>query len=320
MSKIGANTPGHLSFDQKLGLAKALWPIGDRVHELADAMKAHGFSAFVPYGEWIESFARDPQELESHRQYQRAWAKYSLGLALLEVDSDLYRDLGAPPPLRKRPAATREWDDYEHQLLLLSDEEIHWHIEDDPCRARIQNDAEWAASGRLNDERNGRLRAETVAHATELSKRYSMLMMIVRDRIAFSKAALNRELEPLGFRWDRRRSTFIAPVLSKRVAARWDLCFELIPDRIFGDAGSGFFDSRLSLRPNRDRATFDPSRHLRIPYLSVPGAFGVYSHFRSIAELDNIIQARTCLYSLMAPELEARLRDYLDGLPPRPAA
>jgi hypothetical protein len=303
-----------LTFEQKLAIIRALWPLGDRVWEFLDAMKGDGFAAFVPREQWIQSFAEGSKEIEGHHEFVREWAKYAFGLGLAPLGFGEYREHGFPSGLQrlreirdKRNDGVPEAELHQHFDQL----ECSWRTEIDVCRRRMRQSGHPPGTNAVQAKERAAIAAEASVHATRLSRGYAMWTMVLRDRIAFSKRMLRGVLAPLGFRVDRNRSTFIAPVFAKAITPDWDLCFELVPDGIFFDAVSGTFDCRLSLRAGRDLGSFDPDLHLEIRYFAILDALHVYSGFTSIGELETVILARAFLYKLMAPGLEGILKAHL---------
>jgi hypothetical protein len=65
--------------NERLNILRSLVHLGGKAHELANELRAAGFCAFVPYQRFIDSFARDAAELETHKACVIESARWYMG-------------------------------------------------------------------------------------------------------------------------------------------------------------------------------------------------------------------------------------------------
>lgn len=312
-----------LSFEQANAICRRFVPIGDNLFTYIERLKEANFSAFVPYHEFLDSFASCPEDLRVHRRYQIELAKLRLG---------------RPHPMRRSSATWRQvfFSPFIQHLREERDRangvpetelsrrypwgEAAWRREIDPCeRNKVYasvNDEEFyeARWNAMLEERRQRLVAEVPIHATGLAKDYNLSK---KGRYSFFTAAMKRDAAKLGFHYDAGKSYPDFPVFSKPINDDWDLCWAIEePEFFFMDPMSGSFDPYLELRHKKLSGSIGKAKvgdFLHIEYNHIVIGFGnAYWQFYDLDELETVVRAHLFFYSLIAPIIETVLQDGLD--------
>lgn len=318
-----AGTGTDLAIEQKAEIFRELYPLGDRIYEFMDKMQEQGFSVFLPRERFLESLARNSEELADHRLYVRELAKWMLALETANADrTDEFRRLCYPQGLMLLEEKRDKLNGVPYaDLQQVFPGDYFWRMEADPCERHESFMASHDSARHLSLDRawrdeTARIFADEVKrHSTALSRRYAMWSWAIRDRLAFCRKLMKQELTRLGFQYDRARSSYVEPVYSKDLIGDWQLCFDIERgDRLFGDIGSGSIMLRFALRHREDCGDLSSGKALVINYSNLCKCPSGYFAFRSISELETIMRAYFCLYSLMGPEIEAILARVLSSV------
>jgi hypothetical protein len=312
MQKETAANP-KISFDQANMLCHEFLPIGEALFDYMDALQRAGFSAFMPHNELVQSFCGAEEECDIHRQCLIESAKCLLGRPFPFSVSQAEEQLLYRSPLIQRLSRERDFENGVPVSLLPSRYPGQvFRIEVDPCRRRMAYsrindkqafDARWDAAQK---DQSRRLESETAHHATDLGGDYAFY---IEQRYAFYTAVMKRDAAALGFEFDRLKSRSCFPVFSKPINEEWDICWALEePKTFYPSSVAGRFAPYLEIRSrnlfgkieNEKAGEFLFIRHHRI----IPGFFSAYGKFFKLEELETMIKAHLCLYSLMAPFIE----------------
>src|ERR1700734_2365230 len=71
-----------ITFDQQNAICHNLIAAGDHIADYEASLKQTGFTAFFPRQKFVEAFAANDKELDTHRRYIIAEAKWFLGRPL----------------------------------------------------------------------------------------------------------------------------------------------------------------------------------------------------------------------------------------------
>jgi hypothetical protein len=324
MQKESAVHP-KLSLDQANTLCREFLPIGEAVFDYVDRLQRAGFSAFVPHHDFIQSFCSSEEESDIHKRCLIESAKNLLGrpwpwsLSVGPAEKQLLYQ----SPFIQRLSQERDTENGfpVSELPNRCPEQI-WRIEIDPCQRRkafnkindrLAFDARWAA---VQKEQRRRLESEAEHHATGLASNYKFHM---QQRYAFFTAVMKKDAAALGFEFDHLKSRSYFPVFSKPISEEWDICWVLEEPKSFCfNFVSGRFTPYLEIRSRNLIGSFEKRkvgeflfiRH----YMIVPGFFNAYGKFFKLEELETMIKAHLCLYSLMAPIIEMSAKRTLGGV------
>lgn len=293
--------PHQFSAMQVQQISNGLLAVAERTHALADALRQAGFSAFAPYQEFMESFATSSLERDVHRAYLQERAKGMLSIADARYTSPLMerlREGAAASYLRNDPAT--EWiarlhvDPCEQNALLL----------------KVRNGHEYERRERtMLERRASQLSIETARHSTGMATGFPAGMLLKPMRFNFAARVLERESAPLGFQRVRSRVAKTGVVVSKPVAAGWDLDWSIAsPDLFYFSTRDGSLTLNLKLRA-RGVAKADnkdvPGAVFEVKYPALVYGFSTaYMPFRDLDSLETILKAHVQLYRLVAGDLE----------------
>ena len=322
MAKHENSSRPKLSADQVFMVCREFIPVGDLAYHYAEQLRVSGFDAFQPYEDFFRSFAKTPDEFDLHRQIRIERAKILLGNPwpplnwLPEYRRPLFKS-----PLLEELRAKRDVENGVPETELAKrypGGESLWRSEIDPCGRhsaylevthREVYDARWAAAV---EAMKLQVQKETRRFATNLSGTHTF----DKDgRYALFTAVMERDAEPLGFHYDKRKSRSNFPVFSKAVAGDWDLCWAIEEPNFFYPF-EGHFEPYLEIRHRELRGSIrkgTAGEYLHIRYYTsvVPGFFNAYRTFRASDELETMIKAHLCLYGLMAPIIEGGMQKIL---------
>jgi len=320
----GSTTPTTptLSFEQADAVGRAIVPTADVIPEMMAGLKAAGFEAWVPYHEFVLSFAESEEERDNRMRYIAEWAKQLLGKPnpfrfTKEQFARIYISSYIQKLRQERDAANGVPTDelsrrYPGEFWRHALEACERRKQQFESRNREAYGNRWEA---MLEEGRRRLEDEVIRHATDLHRGY---VFDRKGRYGLFTAAMARDAAPLGFSHDKARSRASYPVFSKPLGPRWDLCWTLETGEDFHLSPlEGRFTPCLAIR-SRD-AQGRPTKlqlgeflEIRYPHL-IPGFCTAYWKFFGLDELETMIKAHLCLYSLMAPILEPGLQGVLGG-------
>lgn len=308
-----------LSFVQANAICHQFLGAGEAVPEYERALKLRGFSAWIPYRDFLESYCNSG-DIQLHR------------LCLIEQAK---LDLGIPWPMRLRaPASERVYSSPLLDRLRAERDRMNgvpvteignryptegWRREIDPCewrrrRAQIENrrayDERWNA---MLEEQRRCFELEVSRHATGLSKSYTF---DPEGRYEFLSAVLQREIAALGFEYDPTSSRPEFPVFSKPISADWCIGWAIEEQKafLFGPL-EGQYKPYLEIRHRHLRGSVDEGswgEFLLIRYHHiVPGFGNAYWRFFDLDQLETAIKAHIFFYSLIAPVIEGGVQKVL---------
>lgn len=309
-----------LSSDQADTICRHFLSAGDAVFDYADELIRAGFSAFVPYWKFFESFCDDHDELQLHRKCVIEGAKNLLGRPWPFRANDVEERLLFRSPYLQRLTQERDEENGvpDFRLPIEFPGEI-WRLEIDPCRRRYafesvnNRQAHVARWNIVKQEHRRRLALEVGQHATHLARSHSFDR---RRRHAFYTAVMKQHVGALGFEFDKLKSRVGFSIFSQQVGGGWDLCWVLEePNSLAFDDFKGSFRPYLEIRHRNLKGSIknaENGQFLIIRYdRAVPGFFNGYAQFFSLEELETIIKAHLCLYGLMAPIIEGGIHEVL---------
>jgi hypothetical protein len=319
MSKRTHLRGSKLLFEQANAICLGLLPIGDALFEIMDRLQEAGFAAWLPYHEFFESFAENPEELMVHRNCIVELAKNSLArLRSFRVDKEQRKQLYFSSFIQNLRDERDKVNGVSEGLLSsrFSWEEAAWRREIDPSQRRRvfasvsdkkAYDALWNG---VNEMRRGCLKLEVTRHATGLSQAYAF---DEDGRYAFLSAIVEREGALLGFNVDKVRSRVNSPVLWKRVTEHWGFFWTFEdPDATFLFSPSeGRFRPNLEIGSVALRAPEDAESGelFVIRYQGIiPGFYNAYLTYSTFDELETVVKAHFYLYGLIVPIIEKALK------------
>jgi hypothetical protein len=316
-----------LSFEQANAICREFLPIGDRVLEYMARLTEATFEAFRPRHEFIESFAADPEELETHRRCVAETVKERLArpwpIRIYHEDS---KCLYFSPFLQR----LREERDKVNGVPVdqLSGRylggEAAWRREVDPCQRRLiqarvtQGDSYEAGWTAMLEAERRTLEEEATRHTTGLGRIPHTFDN--KGRYAFFAAVMERDAASLGFHYDKPKSRPNYPIFSKAITEDWHLCWVIEEARAFFHSPfEGRFSPFLEIRGRNLRGTLtraESGEFLHIRYAGiVPGFFNGYWKFFDLDDLETAIKAHLYLYSLMAQIIECGIKKMLMAPP-----
>lgn len=292
---------GTLTSEQVNLISSGLVGLGEQAHELGDNLCLAGYSAFVPYHRFVESFATSKSDLDIHREYVKERAKSMMSVSDVAHTSPLLaqlKDVASRSRLRNDPGT--EW------IARL-------HL--DPCEQnafalKVRNQHEYERRERVMlDERLNELAAETARHATGIATQYPLGMLMKPVRFKFASRVMEQELAPLEFRRVRTNVAKSGVVVSKSITQYWHLDWSIAdPDLFYFDPSKGSLIFNLKMRA-ADAVKTDRDdefgKVLSVGYAALVYGFSTaYMAFRELDELEMNIKAHMQLYRLVAPVLE----------------
>jgi len=321
MNKSDNDQPA-LTFTQANAICRGLIVIGDQIFDYMKKLQEATFEAFVPWIEFVESFAETQEELDIHRRCVIEEAKELMGRpSRMKIFDDDLNELYFSPFLQKLREERDRANGVPVQRLSekFRDGQSVWRREVDPCRRRLVYDevnnriAHETKRIALKDEQTQRLDAEVRSYATGLGRLPHTFDS--KGRYAFFSAVMDRELAALGFRHDKAMSSPFYPIFSKSINDEWCLCWA-IEDRLpfAADNFEGRFDPCLEIRSRRLRtlSKVKSGQFILLQYSrTVPGFCTSYWTFHDLDELERVIKAHVCLYRLMAPTIESAVDEVL---------
>ena len=215
------------------------------------------------------------------------------------------RRLGVPEDIGEADLATR----------LLG---RPWELEIDPCEVRRiwrsinEREQYIALEGNVLDQQREMIQREIVYHCA------GNLTVEQLDPLGHMEVVsdfVQAEYSKIGFRRDVSRAGPDHLSFSKAVTEGWDLQLSLAePRRLIRGPRAGFFRLALTLQPVGLKKPILDCREgeflaFRIDML-IPG-FHAYRNFESFLELLLFVKAHARLYQLVAPQLEASVREGL---------
>lgn len=295
-----------LTSEQVNQISSGLVGLGEQTHELADNLCLAGYSAFVPYHRFVESFATSKSDLDVHREYVKERAKSMMAISDVTYTSPFLaqlKDVASRSRLRNDPAT--EW------IARL-------HL--DPCEQnafalKVRNQHEYERRERtMLDERMNELATETARHTTGIATQYPLGMLMKPIRFKFASHVMERELAPLEFRRVRTNAAKSGVVVSKSITPHWHLDWSIAdPDLFYFDPGKGSLTLNLKMRAaNAAKTDRDDElgKVLSVSYAALVYGFSTtYMAFRELEELEMNIKAHMQLYRLVAPMLEQILTE-----------
>jgi hypothetical protein len=309
-----------LSFKQASLICREFIPIGDALVLHFDSLISANYSAFFPYYQFEQSFCTTEEDIDIHIKCMTEEAKLTLGrpwpLSLRVSPEDrqyIFTSVYIDELCKKRDLANGV---PVSQLALVYPGEL-WRAEIDPCKykmvyARIWNkksfDEQWAA---VRDEQRRRIESEVARHSTGLAGGYKFGEK--KDRHQFFKIVMDRNAPLFGFEYDKSKSGAYRAIFTKQINGAWDLCWVIEELRQFCFSPTeGNFELSLEVRGRHLNGTVDnaePGTFLIIRFQNIiPGFLRSYWKFNSFDELETIIKAHLCLYSLFAFVIESGLR------------
>lgn len=290
-----------LQLDQ---ISQGLRSLGEQTHQLADDLRRAKFSAFQPYQQFIESFAKDSHERAIHHEYVKERAKAMMSLSQSRHVSpfmERLKEAAGKSPLRSDPAT--EWIPRLHV---------------DPCEQnafllKVRDPEEYEVRQRaMHERRAARLDLETTRHSTGVASEFPAGMLVKPMRFKFATRVIEQELASLGFRRVRANAAKGGVIVSKSIAPDWDLDWSVgDPDLFYYGPGSGSLTLNLKLRAG-DAAKTDRDDALgqvfSIHYSSLVYGFSTaYMSFNNLNSLETMIKAHVQLYRLVAAVLEGAI-------------
>lgn len=287
-----------LSKSQLDQISRVLSDLGEQTFDVAESLRSAQFSAFTPYQEFMESFARDPREREIHRTYVRERTKAMLSIGSARYSSEILKQLRAAAdcsPLRNDPMT--EW------IPRL-------HI--DPCEQnafvmKVREPQEYERRDRaMIARRRHALEVESARHSTALASQFLGGMLLKPMRFAFAVRVLEQGLTQLGFRRITGNAGKGDVILAKPLTADWQLDWTIAdPDLFYYSPSSGSLTLNLKLR-STEIAKSDRSDVLgtvfSIGYTAlVYGFSAAYMEFWDLASLETSLKAHVQLYTHIDP-------------------
>jgi hypothetical protein len=194
-----------MSFDRALLISQRLEPIGENVFRYAEDLRAAGFGAFLPYEQFVTSFAGTADEVELHRRILVEQAKVMLTTRWPLILVEGQCKTGFRSPLIDDLTAKRDAENGVPERELeqrYGPAEAYLRRDIDPCRRRLAQqqvsdrtiyEARWADTV---DAMSSLVAEETTSMATPLSKAHTF----DRDgRYALFAAVMERDAAALGF-------------------------------------------------------------------------------------------------------------------------
>jgi hypothetical protein len=281
--------------------ADTLVRLGDSKKKLQQELEEAGFAAFLPYQEFIESFAKTSAEVDVHRSYAEESAKVALGHFV--GGEGLYHS-----PL------IAELVDAARTSPLLSDPLTAWipRIHLDPCvqnamELKVRDNEEYQRRERVMlERREGRLRLEAQLHSTRLRDDYPSAMFTKGARFAFAVAVLQRELAPLGFAPARQDASKGLAIVRKPTWDGWETVWALRDvELFFFNFSSGKWLPIVAVEASRARSRTGDDLYAGVSGVVrysalVEGFDTTYLSFQGLAELETAIVAHASLYRMLA--------------------
>jgi len=321
MAKTTTSPRPILSFRQANTIFLEFLPIAEKIFSYMDRLKDAGFATWVPRSKFIESFAANEEELRLHRKCVIEAAKNRLARPWpLSLKPDDTRLLFSSPFLHELKAKRDEENGVpEDQLSKRYGGGAAWRCHEDPCQRRLvyaelnekeEYERRWNAM--LVEGRNC-LKLEVAHHSTGLSTNYTFDK---RGRYEFFVAVMKHAASPLGFHHDATKSYPDYPVFSKPINEDWDLCWALEePNTFYWNQLEGRFIPYLEIRNRKLHGSLNKAEageFLHIRYAGVvPGFYNGYRTFIGLDELETMIKAHLCFFSLMAPVIESAVHKVL---------
>ena len=299
--------PHSLVASQVESINRGLLVLGAQTHQWADELRRAGFSAFVPYQEFMESFARDAQEVDIHRDWMKERAR-----ALLSI---------SPPYTSALVEQLRAAASKSH---LLQDPSTEWiprlHI--DPCEQNallmeMRDQRQYRKrEEEMLEQRANRFELEKAQHSTAIGSEFPGGMLIKPIRFAFAARIIEEQLAPLGFRRVRSNVAKGSVIASKSMTTEWDLDWSIAdPDLFYFGSNSGSMMMKLELRASDASKTGRddvPGAVFSIAYPALVYGFSTaYMEFQDLASLETIIKAHVQLYRMTAALLERAIANGL---------
>jgi hypothetical protein len=318
--KRSRSTRPKLTFEQANAVCREFLPIGGGIFDYADELQKAGFSAFIPHYEFLESFCGSREENEIRRWCLIEGAKNRLGRPWpLRVSAAEEELLYASPFIQQLCQERDEANGVPVTQLSNQYPGQIWRLEIDPCEQRrayaLVHEKQiyrerWNA---VLQERKRRLELEVVQHSTGLAASYAFDK---RGRFDFFAAVMERHATPLGFRYDDQKSYPHYPVFVKQISQFWSLCWAIEETNTFFWSGNeGQFAPCLEIRNSELRGSVnkaDAGEFLFVRYQHIiPGFGSTYWKFFDLDQLETMIKAHLCFYSLMAPIIEGGLNKIL---------
>lgn len=309
-----------LTYRQADALCREFIPIGDQVFSIIDKLQQCKFGAFAPGLEFLTSFCQDESARDAYRRYTVERAKNLLGRPWpLELRNDIYPDFFSSTYIRQLCVERDKRNGVTVAELSKRYPGEIWRLEIDSCqRQRVlasvnDRDRYNALWEDVLDQERQELSIETDLHATPLSRAFSF---DGAQRYRFFLAAMERDLEPLGFANDRAKSRTNFPVFTRQISKTWDFCWSLAdPKALVRAPSEGFFRPSLEVRHRQLGGSLEKAElgnFLIIRYQDIVPNFGrTYMRFSSLSELETIIRAHLCLYALIEASLDKGLRAHL---------
>jgi hypothetical protein len=303
----GPSVSSQLTAQQAKQISARLASLGEQTNVLAEALCGAGFSAFIPYQRFIESFASQPTDLDVHRLYLQERAK-----AMLIVDG------GYQSPLMDRLT------DAARKSPLLTDPATEWiarlHI--DPCEQKafvlkVRDKHEYERrEGEMLAQRESTLASETARHATGTSKRYPLGMLTKPLRFRFAVDLISQELASLGFSRTRSKASHGAVIVSKGISERYAIGLSIQdPDLFFYSPTQGQLLLLLQVRAAQRLKSVpdsEPGAQVSVSYTALVYGFSTaYVGFQDLDRLETNIKAQLQLYRLIDPVLEQAIAETL---------
>jgi hypothetical protein len=207
---------------------------------------------------------------------------------------------------------------------LRSDPATEWipRLHVDPCEQnalllKVRDPQAYEARERaMLERRANRIELETARHSTGIANEFPAGMLVKPSRFKFAARLLEQELGPLGFRRVRASAAKGGVIVSKPIAAGWDLDWSIAdPDLFYFNPGRGSLTLNLKLRAanaiksNREDAlgTVFSISHAALVY----GFSTAYMPFQNLNALETIMKAHLQVYRLIAPDLERIIAESL---------
>jgi hypothetical protein len=299
-------------------ICKEFVPIGEEVFGYVEKLEDLGFSAFRPAMTLTDSCCQSTEELELHRKCTIESAKISLGRPwpFKASKGDKARFYASPFLDELKRKRDEDLGIPMKDFMLKYPEDV-WRLELDPCKRRcLQSSLRSDPTYLAREEQASQARIAILSEETARHIGYRREDVAVPfEHQTVLEAAMQRELLPLGFKYDAVQSRADYPVFSKAVGRGWALSWALDDSRSFSSGPtSGHCNLLLQLRSPGVKRTVERARTgglLIIRHGRVVPGFQAYSQFSSFSELELVARAHLTFYRLIAPIIEHGAQKFL---------
>jgi len=292
-----------VSENRLVALSTRLATLGERSREIAEALIQLGFSAFLPYQNFIESFARNDEDLAKHRQYVTELAKGYLSLArILPVSA-----VASSEFLNKLKAEALKSE-------LLTDKLTEWipRFHMDPCEQnalafKVRSEVEYLQrESAMLESRAAQLDIEAKRYTRFTAAESETFMQSRELRLELATKFIGDIAEKMGFETSGNKNVANEPVACRPIGGQLKLMLCLVDlELFFVSSREGQVFIEFIVGPGSARRVRKISRATQFATLQYRGVvYGfptAYCSFANIAGLERNIEAQLSLVGILLP-------------------